>query len=198
VVDRPGDLEKLDFDIVLERRLPGQKAQWKHIQEQSISVRLALDGPLAETLKPTQAEDLHQAVMSTFNQGVVRWTGGRSPLRVRFDRRPTYALALENTAIGACVEILRDGNLARRLDLWWSAQPEPGNDDYGWLVAYEDVPLLMEANDADDRWRMRVRGDPALALRAGSATTYWEGEFTVPLVVQDVQTSAPAKDWWVE
>jgi hypothetical protein len=96
------------------------------------------------------------------------------------------------------VEILRDGALARRLDLWWSAQPEPGNDDYGWLVAYEDVPLLMEANDADDRWRMRVRGDPALALRAGSATTYWEGEFTVPLVVQDVQTSAPAKDWWVE
>ena len=45
---------------------------------------------------------------------------------------------------------------------------------------------------------MRVRGDPAIALRAGAASSYWAGEFTVPLEVNEVGSTAPPKDWWVE
>jgi len=175
VIERPGDAETLQFDIALERRLPDPDATWENIQEQSISVKIALDGPMAEVLLPVETDQLHEAVMSTFDQGVVKWTGGRSPVRVRFDPRHTYVLALEDTAIGASVEILRDGDLARRLDLWWSSRPMAGNDNYGWLVAYEDVALVMEANEADGRWQMLVRGDPAIALRAAQPTGGWNG-----------------------
>ncbi|MHC4081059.1 MAG: hypothetical protein ACYSU2_07025, partial [Planctomycetota bacterium] len=170
VIERPGDARTLDFDLALERRLPVAEAAWEHVQEQSISVALTLDGPLADVLQPEESDELREAVVSTFGQGVVKWTGGRSPVRVRFDPRHTYVLGLEDTAIGASVEILRDGDLARRLDLWWPSRPELGNDNYGWLVAYEDVPMVMEANEGDGRWQMRVRGDPAIALRAGAAS----------------------------
>jgi len=198
VIERPPDAETLDFDLVLERRLPDPDATWEHIQELSINVPLAVEGPLAEVLQPVETDELHEAMISAFSPGAMKWTSGRSPLRIRFDRRYTYIPSLEDTAFGASVEILRDGVLARRLDLWWSFRPELGNDNYGWLVAYEDAPLLMEANEADGRWQMRVRGDPTVALRAGPATSYWEGEFTVPLAVEEVQDTAPAKDWWVE
>ena len=198
VIERPQDAETLDFDLVLERRLPDPDATWEHIQELSINVPLAVEGPLAEVLQPVETDELHVAMISAFSPGAMKWTSGRSPLRIRFDRRYTYIPSLEDTAFGASVEILRDGVLARRLDLWWSFRPELGNDNYGWLVAYEDAPLLMEANEADGRWQMRVRGDPTVALRAGPATRYWEGEFTVPLAVEEVQDTAPAKDWWVE
>jgi hypothetical protein len=198
VIDRPQDSQTLDFDIELERRLPNPEAKWEHVQELSISVPLAVEGPLIEVLQPAENQDLHEAVISTFDQGVVKWTGGRSPVRVRFDPRYTYVLSLEGTAIGARVEILRDGVLARRLDLWWPARPETRDSGVGWLVDYEDVPMVMDANGADGRWQMRVRGDAAIALRAGDATHYWAGEFTLPLAVDEVQTPAPAKDWWVE
>jgi hypothetical protein len=200
VIKRPGDARTLQFDVALERRLPDPGATWEHIQDQSISVKLALDGPMAEVLRPVETDQLHEAMISTFSPGATKWPGGRSPVRVRFDPRHTYVLALEDTVIGASVEILRDGDLARRLDLWWSSRPSAGNDTYGWLIAYEDVPLLMEANDTDGRWQMRVRGDPAIALRAGAASNYWAGEFTVPLVVNvnDVPPVAPTKDWWLE
>jgi hypothetical protein len=56
----------------------------------------------------------------------------------------------------------------------------------------------MEANGDDGRWQMRVRGDPTVALRAGDASSYWAGEFTMPLEVNEVETLAPPKDWWVE
>jgi hypothetical protein len=104
----------------------------------------------------------------------------------------------DDTAFGASVEILRDDELARRLDLWWSTQPQPGGLNYGWLIVYENVPLLMQATEADGRWRMRVRGDPAIALRAGPASTYWAGEFTTPLVIEERNSLAPPQDWWVE
>ncbi|MHC4274854.1 MAG: hypothetical protein ACYSUR_14465 [Planctomycetota bacterium] len=197
VIERPEDTETLDFDVVLERRLPDPDATWEHIQDLSINVPLAVEGPLAEVLQPVETDELHEAMISAFSPGAMKWTSGRSPLRIRFDRRYTYVPSLGDTAFGACVEILRDGVLARRLDLWWSFRPELGDDNYGWLVAYEDAPLLLEANEADGRWQMRVRGDPVVALRAGLATSYWGGEFTVPLVVEEVQTPAPAKDWWV-
>jgi hypothetical protein len=198
VIDPPPDAAALDFDLELERRLPSPQATWEHMQEVSISVPLALEGSLAEAMQPAEDEDLHDAVVSTFNQGVIKWTGGRSPVRVRFTPYLTRVPELEDTAIGACVEILRDGILARRLDLWWPARPGAYDEGVGWRVDYEDVELLMEANETDGHWQMRVRGDPAIALRAGAGTRYWAGEFTVPLTVNEVPTPAPAKDWWVE
>jgi hypothetical protein len=192
------DVVLLEFDVVLERRLPDPGATWQRIQELSISAPVSIEGVLTDVLQPQEHEDIDDAVMSALGYGVVKWTSGRSPVRVRFDPRHTYGMSLQDTAIGVSVELLRDGIIARRLDLWWPARPFADPEESSWLVVYEDDAVLMEASGDDGRWQMRVRGDPGLALRAGDASSYWAGEFTVPLVVSEVQTPAPLKDWWVE
>ena len=39
-------------------------------------------------------------------------------------------------------------------------------------------------------------GSQVSALRAGDNSTYWAGEFSVPLTVDERDTIAPAKYWW--
>ena len=97
------------------------------------------------------------------------------------------------------MEIRRDGELARRLDLWWQAGSnlqlrERGT---GYRIDYENIALVSEANEEDGRWHVTVRGLPHLALRAGGdAQEFWAGEFTIPLkVARRHKNTAPNKDW---
>jgi hypothetical protein len=198
VIDAPPDLTELNFDAVVERRMSDQGAGWESILTRSLAVTVEREGALAEVIRPVASEELEEAMRATFGAGVVKWTSGRSPLRVRFDRRHTFNLGTDDTLFGASIEILRGDTLARQLDIWWPGGPDNNGEGVGWLVAFEDVSLVMEANDDDGHWQMRVRGNPALALRAGIASAYWAGEFVQPLVVRDVGNPAPPKDWWVE
>lgn len=197
VIADPPDLARLEFDVVLERLVPGEDSAWQEIQAESISVEVEFTGSLAEMIQPSADDQLHAAMEAAFSQGVVKWTGGRSPVRVRFDPRHTYRLEADNTMIGAAVDILRAGTLARRLEIWWPLVPTP-TSEVGWVVAYEDEDLITGANADDELWQLHVHGDAAIALRAGTAPGYWAGEFTVPLTVSEIETQAPPKYWWRE
>ncbi len=184
------------FEVVLERLVPaGEDPAWEPVQRERISVEFELDGFLSETVHPNVDEQLDAAVRSTFSQGVVKWTSGRSPVRVRFDPRSTYRLGAQDTAIGASVDVLHDGVLARRLEIWWPTEPVR-DGEVGWVVAFEDEDLITSANAEDGRWQLRVRGDPVLALRAGAVESYWAGDFIVPLEIDRRDTVAPPKYWW--
>lgn len=197
IIAEPPDLARLEFDVVLQRLAPGEASAWEEFQTESISVELELAGNLAETIQPSANDGLQAAMEAVFSQGVVKWTGGRSPVRVRFDPRHTYRIGADDTMVGAAVDILRDGTLARRLEIWWPLKPTPTNQ-VGWVVAYEDEDLITGANADDELWQMHVHGDAAIALRAGTAAGYWAGEFTVPLTVSEPETHAPRKYWWRE
>ncbi|MCZ6445038.1 MAG: hypothetical protein O6758_02515 [Planctomycetota bacterium] len=199
IINVPSALSPLRFDVSVQRRGPEPDAAWEVVHRQTISVPIEVNGELADMLRPVRDEKLDQAVMDAFAHGVVKWTSGRSPVRVRFDHRPTLGIAFNDIAIGASIELLYDGAPARRLDIWWLAgEAAAGRRGVNWLVVHEDVPLLMQANETDGRWQMRVRGDPALALRSGPASRYWAGQFTIPLVVQSRNRPAPPRDWRLE
>ena len=56
----------------------------------------------------------------------------------------------------------RDGERARRLDIWWQAGTRgETHGDSGFRVDYENLALVSEANEEDGRWTMTVRGDVA-------------------------------------
>lgn len=188
----------LVFDMVLERRPPGTKSTWEQVESRRIEVPVEIDdSTLVDTIEAVADERLDEALRATFSHGVVKWTSGRSPVRVRYDPRPTFGLVTD-TAIGVIIELLRDGVPARRLDIWWSLHPDRDRQDFGWEVVHEDVPTLLSATEADGRWKMRVRGDAATALRAGPAGRYWAGEFTIPMSIDDRDVPAPPKGWWRE
>ncbi len=185
------------FTVRLERRLPGDTTAWDGVQQETIQVPVEFCGTIAELIEPVRDQSLDEAVRSTFSLGVVKWTSGHSPVRVNFDPRRTIGIP-PDTGIGASVELLHDDTLARRLDMWWRVGRRREGRGMGWLVSYEDVELLSGANDDDGRWSMRVRSDPALAIRAGEIARCWEGEFTVPLKVDERSSEAPPKSWRLE
>ena len=88
---------------------------------------------------------------------------------------------------------MRGEKVARRLNLWWIAGVNVVDNqrNYGFEINYENLELLrqLEAGTIEsDGWSLRIRSDPALALRAGKAEHYWKGEFTTPINLRVSQT----------
>ena len=153
--DPPGG-GRLEFDVVLERLLPAENPSWEEIHAEAMVVNVELTGTLSETLQPSVNEHLQAAMENTFAE-VTKWPSGRSPVRVSFNRRPTYDIRPpEDILIGVAVDILHAGTVARRLELWWPLTQTTFND-IGYVVAYEDEELIKKAAE-NDQWQMLVRG----------------------------------------
>ncbi|MHC4948698.1 MAG: hypothetical protein ACYTG1_10605, partial [Planctomycetota bacterium] len=193
-------LEELPVRVVVERRRPDRDEAWEPVLEETRSLETEVRGTLAGALKPFEGERLDDAVRETFDFGVVQWTDGRSPVRIRFNPRSTFASEFEDVAIGVRVELLRDGERARQLDLWWRAGRIADDRGYGWQASNEVDDLLARVNDEAEsgRWVMRITGDRALALRAGEASRYWAGEISVPIEVELIERTAPIPAWRIE
>ncbi len=190
---------RVRFEAVVKRReqSPASTAgEWQTVLARPLEVPITVTSEPLERAIAADADPALQDVMrEVFGLGVVKWRSGPSPLRVRFDPRPTYRDEFDGLAVGAVVEIRRDDELVRRLDLWWRAGTRGPQRSSGFRVDHENLALVSEVNEEDGRWKMTVRGEPEVALRAGSADRYWSGEFTIPLKVERRRSSAPARDW---
>lgn len=193
VIDAPADADVLEMALAVERRA-GDEGEWETVHRETVRVPIERGPALGETIRPAGDEALDDAMRTAFSHGVVKWTGGPSPVRFRYDPRPVFGLEVEDTAIGVVVELRHDLTLARRLDLWWPAG-DPDGGDLGWDIVYEDVELLARLDEDDERWTLSVRGDPAVALRAGPRGCYWAGEFDAPVTIQHVQSPAEPRPW---
>jgi hypothetical protein len=127
------------------------------------------------------------------------WPSGPSPVRFAINRANSMVPALDDTAVGVNVELLCNGEVARRLKVWWIAGTTgnaPNDRNYGFEVDQENIDLLKQVDSEGVRLEMRVRSDPLLALRAGVAPKYWNGEFTMPLGRLFTNTGdAPPRPW---
>lgn len=186
---------QLDLDVSRRR---GPDEPWVHQLDQTVRARVAVRGTLDDHFRPARGEDLDQAMRAVFRAGWTRWESGTSPMRVRVDRRQTFGPAFEDVAVGARLELLRDGELARQLDLWWIAGPSAASRGIGWEIVFENLDLIRQASPDDDRWQVRVTGVPELALRAGPAGKFWSGQIVLPLRLQHGGPSAPDVPWELE
>lgn len=172
---------------------------WQPAAAQTISVAARGQGTLQQIAQPAGGDALNQVMHDVFAQGISKWTNGRSPVRFRINLAGSQAPSLNDTAIGVSVELLHDGEVARRLNLWWlggTGANVPPDRHYGFEVNAENPELLKNANADDGHWQMRVRSDPQIALRAGNAPKYWSGEITFPLTVMTEPGEAPPRVWW--
>ncbi len=188
------DSTEVIVDLEIQRRRStDDNARWEPAGSFSISVPLIRKGRLADLLEPVHDTTLDRVMTQALSGRVTKWEKGRSPVRVNIDAGRARDLAMDGLAIGVIVELVCDGQVARRLDLWWPV----GASRIDWDVVYEDDPLLATASGRDDKWQMRVRGDAELALRVPGATKYWDGQFTTPMRVRPArQTEAPPRPWW--
>jgi hypothetical protein len=178
-----------------------ESGEWERVAQQTISLSTRAQGALEQLIQPVDDPLMAQAMARVFANGAVKWPAGPSTVRFQIDQSATHIGAMNDTAVGVSAELLCDDMVARRLNLWWIAGlagNAPMSRQYGFEIDYEDSELLQNVNAEDGRWRMRVRSDPRIALRAGTAPKHWSGEFTVPLKLRLNNGSAPPRAWWTQ
>ena len=190
------DSAELVVELAIDRRRTADnETDWTPVGTYTVTVPLVRKGRLADLLEPISGGLLEPAMGRALSGRVTKWQKGRSPVRVIVNAGQTNDPAIQGVAIGVIVELLCEGHVARRLDLWWPA----GARGIDWEVVYEDEPLLRTATGRDGKWQMRVRGDAELALRVPGATKYWAGQFTIPMQVRRArQPEAPPRPWWTD
>jgi len=180
--------------LSFERR-GGPQESWEPLDEQVLTVPIEAEKTLAETLTPVSDETLDDAMRRTFGGGVVKYESGSLPVRVFIDARQTGIDEFADTAIGVRIDVYRNGQLGRQLDVWWEAGPDTPTLRTTWEVPFLDDEVLGQPDREDDEWTVRVRGLPELALRVDGPTKYWSGEVTVTIPVQHQAGAAPPRGW---
>jgi uncharacterized protein (DUF983 family) len=194
------------FDVRIERRErkpdddPTAPDVWTKLGRTTHTVRITVDAGSAPAMKAiADDETLDNAVRATFAQGIVRWQSGRSPVRFYFNPGRTLTTTYSDVAFGCRVDLVRDDEVVRGLDIWWRGGVTTGPLDVGWTSEDDDDDERLRQVNADDgRWALRVTGLRELALRAGDAPRYWTGELDIPLRVHERTDEAPTPHWWEE
>ncbi|HWB21036.1 MAG TPA: hypothetical protein VG711_12095 [Phycisphaerales bacterium] len=171
---------------------------WQLAATLNLPLDLDIQSPRQLALAPAASDDLTAAMRKVFQAGVTKWPTGPSPVRFFFDPTATFTADFADTAVGVRLELRHNDALARRLDLWWIAGTQTTDRAFGWMASLEDIDLLSQLTPNDTAWSMTITGDPALALRAGSATKYWSGSFTLPVPVRSANAPAPPRAWTVD
>lgn len=175
--------------------------EWLSINKETITLPITIGDSLDTVIQPVSDEATTEAMKSVFGN-VTRWTGGPQPVRFNIAANQTFSPEFKDTAIGVSVELFHNDRVVRQLDLWWIGGADVADRGYEHAVPFEDHDTLLQIReeDLDANWELRVRSDPALALRAGDAAFYWKGDFTVTFTLTSIEQDVRAKplNWWVE
>jgi hypothetical protein len=189
----PGE-HQVEIDVEVERRALDGDA-WVPAGRRSITVPLRVAPDDAPALEPVTNEDVDALVRAAFLPGLVQWETGSLPVRISVDARQTYREILNDTAVAVRIDVLRDGELGRQLDIWWHAGRGVADRQYAWEVPMLNEMVLAPPAREDEQWSLRVRGLPELAYRVEGVTRYWSGDVTIPVVVSSRRGSAPSRGW---
>jgi len=185
---------EVDVELMIGRRAR-ETDRWEVVERRVVTVPVFVDETLSEVLTPIGGESLDEAVRQTFGTGLIRRSSGVSRIEVEFDRTPTFSSLFDDTAVAVQVDVLRNGWLAHRLDMWWLAGAGVENTQLGRDIAAFDDAVTGLPDGPDDRWILSIRAVPAFAFRMRGATWYWAGQVTVPAAVETWGSSASEWEW---
>lgn len=190
----PG-VHKVDVELTVSRRRDAG-SDWETLAPIVVPVDcIVMDAPQAK-LEPVTGADVDEVMRNVFGRGLAKFGRGSLPVRVNVDIRQSQTAILEDTAIGARIEVRRNGKLGRRLDMWWLAGGAPDGTS-AWEVPWHDDEVLGAPLRDDEVWTIRARGDLELALRVQGATKYWAGEVDVEVPARFQGAHAPYRGWVV-
>jgi hypothetical protein len=186
-----------DIGLEVERSING--GAWTIVHQTVEQVTFNVSGALADTLTPVVGADADAAVRTAFSRRPGQYQGGGSlPVRFGIDMQPTLTELFEDTAVAVRLELLRNGEVGRRLDIWWRGGALSGSERPAWEVPFWNDDILGAPLRPEDRWEVRIRSAPDLALRVEGATKYWSGEASFEVVVSAVRRTAPPRGWILE
>lgn len=182
----------VEVKLAIDRRASADE-DWQRIDERVVTVPIEVEGSLTENLQAVSGEELDEAIRRTFRSGLTKWDSGSLPVRVGLNIRPTLSELFDDTAVGVRIDVYRNGELGRQLDIWWEAGPLGRGTS--WEVPWLDDEVLGRPDEEGEEWTVRVRGLPELALRVDGPTRYWAGEVTVPVPVRRQAGAVGSRGW---
>lgn len=85
------------------------------------------------------------------------------------------------------IEIRHDDEVVATSRFWFAPSLGGTPEWYNPCEFDGDQRRLAGADPSDPAWTVRVSGDPEMALRDTSATSYWSGSFSIPLGHVEIQ-----------
>ena len=186
---------EVDVSFAIDRRA-NVDTPWRRAEERTVTIPITVDGTLADTLEPVTGDEYDAVVRDVFRAGLVKYRAGSLPVRIGVNQPSSFVELFDDTAVGARVEVLRNGRLARMLDIWWAAGTTTRDRQNAWEVPWLDEELLGAPDRPDDEWVIHAYSVPELALRVKDVSRYWSGRITVPVRVgQGRRRTAPPRGW---
>ena len=189
----PAGEHEVVVDAVFERR-SHEAAGWVPAGTTTLQTTFHVGSP---PMTPVESAAMDEAVRSSLAGGIVKWTDGSLPVRVNVNPQPSYVPLFEDVAIGARIEVRRNGVPARGLEIWWKGGESlsRGQRQHAWEVPMMHDSVMNAPHSSDDEWTIHVVSSPELAHRVDGASKYWRGafEFVVPATARE--GSAPSRGW---
>ncbi|MCZ6837288.1 MAG: hypothetical protein O7G85_16050 [Planctomycetota bacterium] len=187
----------IEIEITTSRRTVEIDDQWQHIDTSTILIPIQVAGRLETMITPISGPSLDEAVKRSIS-GASRWTGGKRPLRMYVNPGQTAIADFNGIAIGFVAKLYRDDELMDTDHTWWMGGRQVSDLGFGSWSDDPTMKRLMNEDFNQGTWTVHVVSDAALAIRAGEATKYWKGEFTIPLRYREIPQNAPEPHWWQE
>ena len=190
------DTKSLEFAIETSRLTPQDSEDWMTVSTMTINVNFQVTGNVEDFIEPVSDPALTETVKQAM-LGVSRWVSGPSPVRFYINPRVTANANFRDIAIGLIGEVIHDDQVLITDHIWWMGGDRVNNLNFGsW--SDEDMDIFRNTDFSAGQWSIHVKSDANLALRAGEAPQYWEGEFTIPMPVRLLSGNAPVPHWWLE
>lgn len=193
------ETSRIELDVSIDWRRE-EDAQWSHAWTGRLSVPVTVKGEVTDLIEPVNTEEQLAIMRETFNGDVRQWGHGRSPLRFLYRPAYTHAPEFDDVAIGVSLMLKHQGRLVRELHIWWRGGLLNGgvSRHLGWEIVYEDLDAIASISPQETGWVFTIEGRPDIALRAGDASAYWSGSYTIPAEFRTSPGEAPPPDWWTE
>jgi hypothetical protein len=177
-----GDPERVfTFDVVFERSDdPADKESWTEFDRTSKSITMRRHGKISDQLTPFDQGALTEHMAAGVSYTITRRQGRIGAMML--DSRVCQSAIYRGVAFGFQIDFMRDGEVIATLP-YWLRGGDVERFSFGDMGAA--IRRLIDEIDKEGNWEARFRSDPELALRVLDATTFWEGEFTIPLIIQD-------------
>jgi hypothetical protein len=172
----PAGAREIVFDVEVFS-LSAAGDGWVRNWRTSTTRRIAVGGRPGEMRPAVRGPEADAAVRSFY-----RWDLSGSLWRLGTSGLADLPEPLRGTTLGYRVEVLHGDEVVAHLRHWFMSFDEPpGSPTAGQWRLEGDLARLKAADPADPAWRIRLTGDPLMALRDFNGERWWDGVIETPL-----------------
>lgn len=187
-LDLPQNGQTVRFGVSIDylKQEPSGERSWLPIWTDTVALNVEVGRELADLMQPVSSEAADAIIREKFWVAIYE-----NSIRVLRTYPEIPALG-EDAAIGMIIELTDGEKTVASTSAWWGNNNAQRTSE--WLPWEDGQFSGMETQMASSgTWRLRLRGDAELALRAfddcaegaPDATRYWAGEIEIPLRLMD-------------